>query len=593
MSKVLFFADNTMTSLKEFTLEEFLDPRVNKIWQLSDDRRILSETYHKLTRQLFCKENLIAFPYQCIYQLNDYLLRNDRQAFCDHFLSAVNPELAWVFQYIYVWGIDRIDNNFSVLLKHPHFSSNTNVSNNLVKYEISDWTQVRVNKDNINELLSRLANSYQILFNSTVGRKTHRNYVEVYCQFGQHFRDFLFQLTVYTLSSGDGCRMLDLFGYGPEQMVYFNHPLDDITKKGLIFSLMLRQKITKTFRDPLYRVLSYSTQATNLIDWPILDKNEKNPVLYGVELECVSDYNVRQIIDAQAIPFFIAKSDGSISGSKRNATELVTVPMSLKAHKKHWAHWFRNIDYKQFDCTKDTTNGLHVHIDRKAFMNEQHLRNMVWFYTNPANTDFLLYISERGSLERMAQYSPIYQYPSSLSKVRAFKDCTRLVAGTRGIVNLSKTATVEVRMFRGIVSFGELVKDLEFVDAVFHFCEGEHSLNKLTFPDFLVWLSREPINKYTILRKFIDQCKNLPDMIIHSEVKSIVFNLSDPDTIVERLNKSKIKITNAHVTILNKGNKRKYILNKETGLIDVLQTNLSKFAKLDRVIESRYTRHAI
>ena len=163
----------------------------------------------------------------------------------------------------------------------------------------------------------------------------------------------------------------------------------------------------------------------------------------------------------------------------------------------------------------------------------------------------------------------------------------------RGIINFGKKITVEIRMFRSIVSFAELCKDLEFVDAVFHFCSGERSLMKLGFTDFLTWLQKEvPINKYTILRKFIDSCNYMDKMISEYQVKNMIFNITEPELIIKKLNGSKLKLTNAHVSVLNKGIKRTYILNKDTGFIELTTTNMSKLVKIDRSTESRYTRNS-
>ncbi len=364
---------------------------------------------------------------------------------------------------------------------------------------------------------------------------------------------------------------------------------EDYASMGYNFNVLCRQKISRAYRDPLYTLMSYSTNPCKILDWPLVEPGETKPMLYGVELECAFDYSLKEIIDAQHTPFFIAKADSTITGSKKTYAELVTVPMSLKALKRHYAHWFKNIDYSRFDVTRDTNNGCHVHMDREGFEGKKHIQNLAWFYIHPANRDFLVYVSERGSYSGMEAYSPIPSIPPSLSKVKAYQRSQAIAETKRGIVNFQKKATIEIRMFRGIVSFAELCKNLEFVDAVFNFTRGEKSMNQLTAVHFLKWLRQTPTNQYMTLKKFIDRCKSIDNLITSCEVNDVVFNITDPEKIRDRLNNSKISLTNAHVTLLNKGHKRVFVLNRETGKLDVVFNNRSKLVDLDRSVEARYT----
>ena len=119
----------------------------------------------------------------------------------------------------------------------------------------------------------------------------------------------------------------------------------------------------------LYQHFSYTTNIREILTGTIVKDAEKKtkPLLLGIELECSSDLTINEMMDAQDTPFFLCKSDSSISGSKRNRYEMVTVPMSAAAQKEHWAKWFENIDLNKFDTSLDTNNGLHIHIDRLAF----------------------------------------------------------------------------------------------------------------------------------------------------------------------------------------------------------------------------------
>jgi hypothetical protein len=355
------------------------------------------------------------------------------------------------------------------------------------------------------------------------------------------------------------------------------------------FKLSLVQIITNEHRDALYRILNYSTNPCNMLQWPRKAEREQKPVLYGVELEIATSYDIRPIIDAQKELFFIAKQDGSITGSGRTKAELVTVPMSLRAHKKDWAHWFRKLDYTQFDCTTQTNNGQHIHIDRQAFLNNTHRDNFIWFFLNPCNKEFITAMSER-TPSSMAMFAPLPSFGSSASLVKCYRNIYTLASGMRGAINVSSNKpTVEVRLFRGIVSYASILKNLEFVDAAFHFTQ-DLRFQQNTLDGFFLWLNGLPRNRYKVLRKYFGMIAKLPMMIDTATLSATIYNINDPVKVIEAVNSSKLKISSHIATILNKNRKRTYIFNKKTGMLELDQSFKSKVAFLDRKLEAIYTR---
>jgi len=362
------------------------------------------------------------------------------------------------------------------------------------------------------------------------------------------------------------------------------------------FSIQVRVPITYANRNLLYQVFQYSQDVTQMLDGPRKLKHEGIPVFIGVELELTTDYNVGQLIDATKEPFFIAKQDASISGSKPNRMELVTVPGSFKYLKQQYAMWFNNLDYQKFDCTTQTSNGMHVHVDRKAFDDDYHIRNFCWFINNPANTPFIVTMSDRGSLQAMQNYTPFLQFPYGTTRTNAFKQCHRLLDGHRGATNLkngwARAKTVEVRIFRGIVSYAAIVKNLEFVESLFYFTQSLRSYREMSLSSYIQWLFKSPPNRYSILKKFIENL-DLDKFLLAADVKDIIFNETDPDKIAQLLMKSGLTLTNDHISYLNKGRKRTFTLEKDTGVINVLKTNIFKLASLDVELAKRITRNNV
>ena len=190
----------------------------------------------------------------------------------------------------------------------------------------------------------------------------------------------------------------------------------------------------------LYDIFQASADTCTILDghWPIKLKNEPpTNRLYGLELECTSDHTIKELMDAQGELFMIGKQDGSISGSKDLRVELVTVPMTLKAHKVQWSKWFNNLDYNKFDTTKKTTNGIHIHIDRKGFNNSQHIKNFAWFFGNPSNKDFILEFSER-DVNTLRQYANFPEFRPSNKKLRTYQEIQNYFPGKYFIVNFQK-----------------------------------------------------------------------------------------------------------------------------------------------------------
>lgn len=348
----------------------------------------------------------------------------------------------------------------------------------------------------------------------------------------------------------------------------------------------LMQVISKRNKAALYTVFNYSTSPLNMLQWPLVAKGEHKPPLYGIELEMSTDYSVQDLVDASDEPFFIIKNDSSVSGNKRYAYEMVTVPMSYKAHKKQWAWWFSNLDYNKFDCTKDTTNGMHVHVGLDTFVSEKHKTDFAWFFTQPSHQDFMTAFSER-TPSSMNAYAPMPNYRAQ-TPVGAYKETVRRCQDKRGTISWSNKSTIEVRLFRGIVSLADVLKNLEFVDSIFYFTMDEKNVSQLNLKNYFKWLRTTPKNKYSILKKYFDTNTKLNPLIEQSTLLEAIFNEKNPDKIMQIVEKKKLNITMDSVTLLNKRfKKRVFVLDKVTGKLALNMTNRSPIAFLDRMVQAR------
>jgi hypothetical protein len=352
-----------------------------------------------------------------------------------------------------------------------------------------------------------------------------------------------------------------------------------------------KRKVKIATRREISSVLNYSSNVLDFLPFTIRSPKEEKAPLYGIELEASTDYSPADAITHQKDLFFICKSDGSITGKGYYKYEIVTVPATFKSHKRLWADWFSKLDYNKFDTSKNTGNGMHVHVDRKAFYNKEHLDKFTWFFINPANYDFHFEVSERPNKHDFQRWSPTpcLESRGASTKLKTLKSAAACNGGLRGIVHFKRDVSVEVRMFKGVVSYATLVKNLEFVDSVFHFT-GEHRSLQISLKTYLNWLNSLPKNKYTMLRKFLSELATLETILTSNEIKEYLYLHTSVESTVNKLNKAPFKVTNKHLTILNKERKKRtYILNKD-GSISLAYAIGGKLAPLDVEFQQKMNR---
>ena len=301
----------------------------------------------------------------------------------------------------------------------------------------------------------------------------------------------------------------------------------------------------------LHRVMGYSTNVLEYLpEFQYVEGESASTPVFGVELEVSTDYTVVDLIDACERPFFIAKQDSSITGDKARMMELVTTPCSLERHKEAWGKFFENLDYDNFDTSLDTHNGMHVHCSSGLFTNERKRRNFMWFYGNPAHRSFLLQISERDE-SSFDTYSAMPNF-NNATKADAYNRVAEFMRTTRGIINISHRGTIEVRLFRGVVAYADILKNLEFVEATLEYCNETKRLEDLNLTSFIDYVNSEP-ERYSNLIAFIGEL-DLDLALTTAEVQDVIFNSRNTDEIERLIVSSSLlaKLNDKHVTVLNK-----------------------------------------
>lgn len=259
------------------------------------------------------------------------------------------------------------------------------------------------------------------------------------------------------------------------------------------------------------------------LPWPLFFNKKTTKKMYGVELEVSTQYTPAQIYDLQETPFMICKHDGSISGKYDEHLELVTVPGSYTGLKVAFRKFFQKADITKFDTSKQTSNGIHVHIN-KEFMDQEHIERLNWFIQNPMNRVFIEAISERKTqdIQRWAtliNWSTVKQSGITITQSNELKVAYDHAKNMRGAVHVSsKTGkTVEIRLFKGIVSYSSIMKALDFVDSVVVYTQEVTSKQKLVFEDYLLWLNSTPNSNYKVLKAFLEKTD------IYKKYKTYIF----------------------------------------------------------------------
>jgi hypothetical protein len=353
-------------------------------------------------------------------------------------------------------------------------------------------------------------------------------------------------------------------------------------------------------RRQLHKILQYSTNVTRYIPGPLREDGEYTENLYGVELELATSASVQDIVDATDKLYCLCKHDTTVSGNKANKVELVTGPASIKHHKKNFAQILEKLGYDKFDVTRNTTNGMHIHVDLNAFNNKDgmtdatHQKHFIWFFTNPINRPFQEIMSERDS-QSLKTYAAPPPFPKDHSLPLLYRNVLQyIMPPNRGIVALKQNRdtgqfiTLEVRAFKGIVSLAAIWKNLEYVDSVFNFTT-KCNYRANTLDNYLQYLTSTQSNRYTVLKEFLER-SDISRIRDTATLQGMVWGQDDPHRVVALLEKHQFPVKQHHIDSLNNLiPNAKFSLNSN-GMLKVIETNRSKLYDLDSSLHARLAR---
>ena len=190
------------------------------------------------------------------------------------------------------------------------------------------------------------------------------------------------------------------------------------------------------------------------------------------------------------------KSDGSLS----RGFEIVSHPHTLKEFQDNFP-WQMLTDLKKlrFRSWNTSTCGLHVHVSRTAFEDENHqIRFVKLIYDNQRQVQRIA--------GRTSNYATFSDKGNIIPKVK-FKNQSN---GRYAAVNVEPEETIEVRVFRGSLHIPRVLSAIEFVDSVVQYTKElkivpkDKPLSWVRYVGFISANSNKYPNLFDIINRSFD-----------------------------------------------------------------------------------------
>ena len=180
------------------------------------------------------------------------------------------------------------------------------------------------------------------------------------------------------------------------------------------------------------------------------------------------------------------KHDGSIT----DGMELVTHPMTLEYHQNQmpWQEILHEAVSMGYRSHQTTTCGLHVHVNRNSFgktieQPERAIARVLFFVENCWHE--LLRFTRRIQ-NQMDQWAARYGRKNTPKEM--MDHVKENFAGRYTCVNLTNSATIEFRLFRGTLRYNTLIATLQLVNEICNvaIAFNDVEMSHLTWTDFVV-----------------------------------------------------------------------------------------------------------
>ncbi len=189
------------------------------------------------------------------------------------------------------------------------------------------------------------------------------------------------------------------------------------------------------------------------------------------------------------------KQDGSLS----NGFEVVTHPFTWQFYHDHRENFITMVEEAYRNGMRaERSCGFHIHMSKPAFSYGQLYKFVKFIYANE-NAEFIDTVSER---PQRSSYAAFRESDRDKSVKFAKRKCN-CSEDRHSAINATGNRTVEVRFFASTIKPLSLLKNIEFVFALYEYT-NVCSYKQCTAADFLAWLATRPVaNKYRNLVTWI------------------------------------------------------------------------------------------
>lgn len=250
---------------------------------------------------------------------------------------------------------------------------------------------------------------------------------------------------------------------------------------------------------------------------------------FGVELECeprndggnvrMDAYELSDRIDEIPGGRTYCKSDGSLS----DGVEIVSHPGTLAHHMyvMHWRQIQRTCEKAGFRSHDAANSGLHVHVGRAQLGSTDAERDDV---TRKVQVLFALYTAELTRFSRrrrscLEQWAPIDRLGVTPDDIRHVSSGAQLASWASArvpayspnhndrytAVNVTNTATVEIRIFRGTLKRDTLIAAIQLVSNMFEYALAHDwaDIPASTWADVAAYKPYKELVNYMIARNLL------------------------------------------------------------------------------------------
>ena len=216
--------------------------------------------------------------------------------------------------------------------------------------------------------------------------------------------------------------------------------------------------------------IKMKSACTNVLDYCATQPRSEDGLLLGIEWELDDflgsrDVAVDKIVQAIGDDFCIAKGDGSLD----NGAEFVTAPAGMEFLLERLRRGCEviNAGSIEIEDNEAANSGIHIHVARDFFTDDNQIEKFISFINNPANEKLVTAVARRYNnrwariTRREGTAKPWYNGAHSNGKYSA--------------VNTQHRNSLEVRLFYSTTKYHQIAGRVQFVSAVARMCKLEET----------------------------------------------------------------------------------------------------------------------